>query len=87
MPKKDGDPRPLDFIVARHFASKKTTPITLRQLADAFGRNHTFYRRIANKLEAKLLLIEMRSLDTLTPLFSSKQHGHSISYAGGEYEM
>jgi hypothetical protein len=33
------------------------------------------------------LLIEMRSLDTLTPLFSSKQHGHSISYAGGEYEM
>jgi hypothetical protein len=79
MPTTDDAPRPLDFIVARYFASKKTTPITLRQLADAFGRNHTFYGRIARKLEEKLMLIENRALDQITPVFVTECRGHSIA--------
>lgn len=71
---------PLDLIIARHFAShKKTTPITLRQLADAFGRNHTFYGRISRKLEEKLILIENRALDAITPVFVTECRGHSIA--------
>lgn len=80
MPTEDDQPRPLDFIVARHFAShRKTTPITLRQLADAFGRNHTFYRRIANRLEERLILIENRALDGLAEVMTAEQHGHSLT--------
>lgn len=69
----------LDLLVARHFASRKTTPITLRAIAETFGRSHTYYRRIANVIEDELTLIEMRALDALTPLFSAEQHGESIA--------
>lgn len=69
----------LDLLVARFFASRKTTPITLRAIADAFGRSHTFYGRVANKLEADLVKIENRALDQLEPVFSAEQHGHSIA--------
>lgn len=80
MPVEPDKPRPLDFIIARHFAGhRKTSPITLRQLADAFGRNHTYYRRIANKLEERLIPMENRALDALGELFASEQHGHSVT--------
>lgn len=69
----------LDLLIARHFADRRRTPITLRAMAEAFGKNHTFYRRIANKLEAQMIGIENRALDELTPLFSSEQHGQSIA--------
>lgn len=69
----------LDLLVARHFASRKTTPITLRAIAETFGRSHTYYRRIANVIEDELTLIEMRALDSLTPIFSAENHGHSIA--------
>lgn len=69
----------LDLLIARHFADRRRTPITLRGLAETFGRNHTFYRRIANRLEEQLVLIENRALDDLTPLFTSERHGHSIA--------
>jgi len=79
MPSEEDKPRPLDFIVGRHFADKHRTPITLRWLADAFGRNHTFYRRIANRLEEKLILIENRALDGLDDVMTAEQHGHSLT--------
>lgn len=79
MPKEADKPRPLDFIVARHFASRKTTPITLRQLAEAFGRSHTFYGKVAADLGKRLDLIEMRALDTLTPYFKADCRGYSIA--------
>lgn len=68
----------LDLLVARHFASRKTTPITLRAIAEAFGKSHTHYGRIANKLDKSLTLIENRALDSLVPYFESEQHGYSL---------
>jgi hypothetical protein len=79
MPTEEDKPRPLDWIVARHFASNKKTSITLRDLADMFGRNHTFYRRIANKLDEPLTRIENRALDGLDEVMTSEQHGHSLT--------
>lgn len=70
----------LDLLVARHFASRKTTPITLRCIAETFGKSHTYYRRIANVIEDELTLIEMRALDSLTPVFTAENNGHSIVY-------
>jgi hypothetical protein len=69
----------LDLLVARHFASRKTTPITLRAIADAFGKSHTHYGRIAKRIEEQLIAIENRALDALTPHFTSEKHGHSIA--------
>ncbi|TCG08363.1 hypothetical protein BZM27_12570 [Paraburkholderia steynii] len=69
----------LDLLIARHFADRRRTPITLRGIAETFGRNHTYYRRMANRLEEQLILIENRALDDLTPLFTRVQHGHSIA--------
>lgn len=78
MPTEEDKPRPLDFIIGRHFADERT-PITLRWLAHAFGHNHTFYRRIANRLESQLMLIENRALDGLGEVMSAEQYGHSIT--------
>lgn len=72
------DVRVLDMIVARVFASRHTTPITLRQLADAFGKSHTYYRKIANKVEENLIVIENRALDSLADTFKAECNGHSI---------
>jgi hypothetical protein len=69
----------LDLLVARYFASRITTPITLRAIAETFGRNHTFYGRIARKLEEQLMLIENRALDAITPVFVAECRGHSIA--------
>lgn len=69
----------LDLLVARIFASRRLTPITLRAIADTFGKSHTHYRRIANKLESQLMLVENRALDALGDVFSSEHHGVSIS--------
>lgn len=76
---EDLNPAILDLLVARHFASRRLTPITLRAIAETFGRNHTYYRRIANKLEEQLTLIENRALDALGELFNAEQHGYSVS--------
>lgn len=73
------DKRVLFVLITRHYAHKKTMPITLRQIADTFGRNHTFYGRIAHKLTAKLTAIENRALDTLDDVFKAQHHGHSIA--------
>ena len=73
------DERVLDLLVARVYASRATTPITLRQLADSFGKSHTYYRKIANKLEENLIVIENRALDSLTEVFKRECNGHSIA--------
>lgn len=67
------------LLVARIFASPRLTPITLRGIAETFGRSHTHYRRIANRLEDRLMLVENRALDALGELFSTEHHGVSIS--------
>lgn len=69
----------LDVLIARHYADKKTTPITLRQIAEAFGRSHTFYGKIASDLGQRLDKIEMRALDQLTPYFEMACHGVSLT--------
>lgn len=69
----------LDLLIARHFADKRRTPITLRAVAESFGKSHTHYRRIANRLESQLILIENRALDGLGEVFKAEQHGHSLT--------
>lgn len=69
----------LDVLVARHYADKKTTPITLRQIAETFGRSHTFYGKIATDVGQRLDRIEMRALDQLTPYFELTCHGVSLT--------
>jgi hypothetical protein len=69
----------LDLLVARHFADKRRTPITLRGIAESFGKSHTHYRRIANRLESQLILIENRALDGLGEVMTAEQHGHSLT--------
>ena len=73
------DIRALEMIVARVYASRKTTPITLRQLADSFGKSHTYYRKIANRIEEDLIVIENRALDALADVFKAEHNGHSIA--------
>ena len=73
------DERVLDLLIARVYASRKTTPITLRQVAEAFGKSHTYYRKIANKLEEQLIVIENRALDSLTDVFKAETHGQSVA--------
>lgn len=75
----DVDLRVLDMLVARVYASRATTPITLRQLADSFGKSHTYYRKIANRLEDQLIVIENRALDSLAEVFRAECNGHSIA--------
>ncbi|WP_205807167.1 hypothetical protein [Burkholderia sp. Ac-20365] len=53
--------------------------ITLSGIAETFGRNHTYYRRIANRLEEQLVAIETRAIDDLTPLFRREYNGHSLA--------
>lgn len=69
----------LDLIVARCYASRRTTPITLRAIAEAFGKSHTHWGRVAHRIEEQLVAIESRALDTLTPHFTAEQHGHSLT--------
>jgi hypothetical protein len=69
----------LDMVVARHYASRKTTPITLRAIGEAFGKSHTYYRKIANALGKPLDAFEMRALDSLTPYFVAECRGVSIA--------
>lgn len=68
----------LDVLIARHYADKETTPITLRQIAETFGRSHTYWGKIATDLGKKLDAIEMRALDQLTPYFEKECHGVSL---------
>jgi hypothetical protein len=68
----------LDVLIARHYADKKTTPITLRQIAETFGRSHTYWGKVATDLGKKLDGVEMRALDQLTPYFEKECHGVSL---------
>lgn len=69
----------IDVLVARHFASRRTTPITLRAVAAAFGKSHTFYGNVANALGKSLDAWEMRALDELQPWFVRQCRGYSIA--------
>lgn len=69
----------VDVLVARHFVSRKTTPITLRQVAEAFGKSHTFYGKVANELGKALDGYEVRALDTLEPWFKRECQGYSLT--------
>lgn len=60
------------LLVARVFAYKKQTPITLRQLSEEHGNSHVFYHYNYHAIEKQLCLIEMRALDLLTPLFAER---------------
>jgi hypothetical protein len=52
------------------FADRRRTPITPRDVAETFGRNHTLYRCIANRLEEQLIGIENRAMSELASLFT-----------------
>ena len=69
----------VDVLVARHFASRKTTPITLRAVAEAFGKSHTFYGKVANELAKTLDAWETRALDELDPWFKRECRGYSLA--------
>jgi hypothetical protein len=69
----------VDVLVARHFASRRTTPITLRGVAEAFGKSHTYYGKIANELGKTLDSYEMRALDALMPYFTAECRGYSLT--------
>jgi AraC-like DNA-binding protein len=69
----------IDLLIARHFCSDKATRITLRAIAERFGKSHTHYRRLSNRLEEQLIAIEARALDGLGEYFTREHHGHSIA--------
>ncbi|CAJ3244843.1 hypothetical protein [Burkholderia pseudomallei] len=62
-----------DVLVARVFANvKETTPITLRAIAEQFGRSHVHYYNYFHAIDDRLYHFEMRALDTLTEVFSER---------------
>jgi hypothetical protein len=62
-----------DILVARIFANvKATTPITLRAIAEQFGRSHVHYYNYFHVLDDTLFHFEMRALDTLTDIFAER---------------
>lgn len=62
-----------DVLVARIFANvKETTPITLRAIAEQFGRSHVHYHNYYHAIDDKLYHLEMRALDTLTDVFAER---------------
>jgi hypothetical protein len=62
-----------DLLVARIFANvKATTPITLRAIAEQFGRSHVHYHNYFHAIDDRLFHIEMRALDTLTDVFADR---------------
>jgi hypothetical protein len=69
----------LDLLVARVFADQRCTPITLRQLAASFGRSHLYYHHYYHAIDERLVAVENRALDTLTPVFTEVSHGESIA--------
>lgn len=63
----------LDMLVARVFANnKKTTPITLRGIAESFGRSHVAYHNYYHMIDDRLYRYEMRALDRLTDVFAQR---------------
>ncbi|WP_448167705.1 hypothetical protein [Burkholderia ambifaria] len=69
----------MKLLVAHAFVSKRETPITLRRLADDFGRSHSHWHRVSNKLSDELALVESRALDAVTPYFTRRCHGVSVA--------
>ncbi|WP_157131222.1 hypothetical protein [Burkholderia pseudomallei] len=62
-----------DVLVARVFANvKETTPITLRAIAEQFGRSHVHYHNYFHAIDDKLYHFEMRALDALTDVFAER---------------
>lgn len=62
-----------DVLVARIFANvKETTPITLRGIAEQFGRSHVHYHNYFHAIDDRLYHLEMRALDTLTDVFADR---------------
>ncbi|MBK3333531.1 hypothetical protein [Burkholderia pseudomallei] len=62
-----------DMLVARIFANvKETTPITLRAIAEQFGRSHVHYHNYFHAIDDRLYHFEMRALDTLTDVFADR---------------
>lgn len=62
-----------DLLVARAFANvKSTTPITLRAIAEQFGRSHVHYHTYFHAIDDRLYHMEMRALDTLTDIFAER---------------
>ncbi|MDY7815400.1 hypothetical protein U0F71_06685 [Burkholderia pseudomallei] len=62
-----------DWLIARIFANvKKTTPITLRAIAEQFGRSHVHYHNYYHAIDDRLYHLEMRALDVLTDVFADR---------------
>lgn len=55
----------LDCMLGRVFAQHKAVSITLRELADRFGGNHTMYRRATDRMKDHLRQLEERALERL----------------------
>lgn len=62
-----------DVLIARVFANvKETTPITLRAIAEQFGRSHVHYHNYYHAIDDRLYHLEMRALDVLTDVFADR---------------
>jgi hypothetical protein len=63
----------LDCMLGRLFANHRKIDISARDLAKAFGGNHTQYLRASAKMKEHLRALEVQALARLDPYFS--QHG------------
>lgn len=61
----DLKPLAIDCMLGRVFAQHKAVSITLRDLADRFGGNHTMYRRATDRMKDHLRQLEARAIERL----------------------
>lgn len=68
----------LDLLVARAFVNKRQTPIHFTVIAEQHGKSREYWRRLAKRIDERLIGLENAALDTLTPLFTEEHRGESV---------